>query len=110
MKRSNIADKAKTDIIATNPPATAEKKKFKKFWQMFEIKCPNKLQGIIIKQYFDIVEVKLRDRSPISDLIFLMFKKLINDIDKKKEIIMLWIPTSGVKIIKQANRRAEPSK
>ena len=75
---------------------------------MFDTKCPSKLHGIIMKQYFVIVDVKLSDKSPISAFIFFKFKKLISDIDKKKEIIMLWIPTSGVKIIKQAKRRREP--
>ena len=61
-----------------------------------------------MKQYLVMVDVKFSDKSPISALIFLKFKKLISDIDKKKEIIILCIPTSGVKIIKQAKRRTEP--
>ena len=62
----------------------------------------------MIREYLKVCVAKFVLIFGTAFLIFLKFKKLISDIDKKKEIIILCIPTSGVKIIKQAKRRTEP--
>ena len=74
LNKLNTLDNNRTQMMATIPPTTAEKKLLRNVRQIFETKCPKKLQGIIIRQYLTNVDVKFKDKSPSSALIFLIFK------------------------------------
>ena len=97
-----------TAIIAIEPPITADIKLLKMCRQIFETKLPSILDGAIIKEYLKEVFIILILRFGIVLLIFLIFRIVIIDIERKKEIIMLFIPTNGVNIIKLANKTADP--
>lgn len=97
-----------TEIIATPPPITAEKKLVKKDRQMLDIKCPKRLDGAMISEYLKDKLIKLIFKFGIAFLIFIMFNNEINVIDKKNDTIMLLILIIGVKTIKLTNKTIEP--
>ena len=99
----------KTQIMAVTPPITAEKKLLNVCKHMLETKCPRMLDGAMINEYLNEVPIRFTDKFGTTFLIFLMFRSVINVIDKKNETIMLLIPISGVKIIRLANKTNEPT-
>ena len=90
------------------PPIHAEIKLLKMFKQIFDIKCPNKLVGIIIKEYLNVKLNKLNLIFGIDFFIILMFNAVVVNIDRKKDIIIEFMPTSGVNAIKETNNTTEP--
>lgn len=96
-------------IKLTLPPTTAEKKLLRKCRQMFETKCPKRPQGKANIKYLALVFNKLNLK--FGNTFFILFKlsKLIVLIDKKNEIIIEFMPTRGVKIIRDINNTTEPT-
>ena len=94
--------------IAHNPPIMPAKKFVKTCNAMFETKCPIKLEGMVINVYLDVNLIKLKLKFCTVFLIFLKFKNVINVMDKKKDIIIEFMPTIGVKIIKLKSSTTEP--
>jgi len=100
---------SKTTVrIAVLPPITAEKKLLKMCKQIFEMKCPNKLEGAIINEYLNEIPIKFMFMLGITFLIFLKFKRVVSVIEIKKETIMLFIPIIGVKTINETNKAIDP--
>ena len=96
------------ETIAIPPPIKAEKNGVNTYKHILEIKCPSRLQGIIISEYLIVRENKLSEKFGIALFMFLIFKSAIKLIDEKNEIIIEFMPTSGVNIIKHANNNIEP--
>ena len=88
---------------------TAEMKLLKICKQIFEIKCPIRLEGITSNVYLNVVEIKFNSRFGTAFFIFLRFNNVINVIEIKNATMMLFIPIRGVKVIKQTNSSSEPT-
>ena len=111
-KLNKLVDFAKKiiQIIAEQPPKTAEKKLVNMCNEMFAIKCPSKLDGAIIMEYFKVFANMLIFKLGTAFSIFLVFNKVIKVIEMKCETIILLIPINGVKINKEINNEMEPNK
>ena len=111
-KLNKRIDLAKTNMHTTaqSPPKRAEKKFVKICKQMFAIKCPNKLEGAIISEYFKVLDIILICKLGTAFLIFLVFNSVIKLIDMKCDTMILFIPINGVKIINETNSATEPDK
>ena len=75
---------------------------------MFEIKCPVKHEMIVTIVYFESIGTRLNSKCGNFFLIILKLSKVIVAIDRKNDIIIELIPTSGVSAIKLTNRTTEP--
>lgn len=76
-------------MIEIPPPIKAEKNSVNIYKQIFEIKCPNKLEGIIKSEYLNEVVIKLIFKFGTAFLILFKLSKDIMVIEIKNETIML---------------------
>ena len=90
------------------PPKTADIKELKICRQILDIKCPSKLDGRIINEYFKEVNNRLIFRFGTTLLMRFKFNSEIKVIEAKKEKIILLIPIIGVSVINITNIRNEP--
>ena len=104
----NTLHSISVDKIAIPPPMQAVKNGLSIVNVMFDTKCPNRLEGKIIKVYLNVILNRFMDKFGITDFIFLKFKSVITPIDKKNEITTELMPMSGVVTTKLTSNTTEP--